>query len=154
MPSLQADIAQALATRLASITEANGYDCDVKNVWADDMPLGLEMQPHDLPAIFVIDEGAQLSQDHGTLDVQRTFRLQLVHSRVPDSVMAEVVRAVAKAVFANSPTAQVQTEFRSIHPRVYQVRLIDAETDLNLLEANRIASLRLVVHYRTKPFDL
>lgn len=152
--SLRSDIGLALKARLASITTANGYPVDVKKVFYDEIPLGLELSPEDLPAIFLLDDGASYEHEHGLLNVARAFRVQLVdQGEATDEAMNLLIRCVGKAVWANSATAQIQDAFR-FHERVYQVDIDTDETDLHMIEGNRIASAQMIVHYRTRPYDL
>lgn len=153
-PSIRAQVGHALADRLRTVTAANGYDADIKQVYYDSIPLGLELTPEQLPAIFVLDEGSSVEHDKGVLDVARAYRLQLVHSQVPDDTMDELLRAVAKAIWANSPTAERVDGWRDMHQRIYQVTLDGDATDVHAIDENRIATMRLIVQYRTKPFDL
>jgi len=152
-PSIRAQVGVALADRLASITTANGYQYTVKSVFQDKMPMGLDLEEKDLPAILIIDEGGIPEHIQQVVHWARSYRLQIVDGEVPDTKLAELMRAIGKAVFANHPTADLTSEFR-FHERVYQVEFGPDETDLFMIEANRIATMQLVVHYRTKPFDL
>lgn len=153
-PSVRAQVGQSLADRLATIKTVAGWPREVVNVWYNDLPLGLELMDHDLPAIFVLDDGAPYQHKQQVVDVSRNFRLQFVMPKgTTDEVMDELIRDAVKAIFADSPTADVLSEFR-MHPRIYQVTLSGDDVDHHVIEANRIASLRLIVHYRTKPTDL
>lgn len=154
MPSLRSEIFTAFATRLQSITAANGYPIPIKRVFFDKIPLGLELTPEDLPALFALDDGATMEHQHQIVDVALALRVQIVDAEEQsDDRMNELLREVAKALWANSPTAQVQDQFR-IHSRVYQMEMDSDETDLHMIDGNRIATTRLIVHYRTRPYDL
>ena len=52
--SLKEQIQLGLVTRLQSITAANGYDTDVVNVYSDEIPMGLNLDEYELPAILVV----------------------------------------------------------------------------------------------------
>lgn len=155
MSSVRSQVGLALRTRLASITAANSYPIEIKQVYYDKIPLGLELTPEDLPALFLLDDGADTKHLHGVIEVARQFRVQIVDQEdSTDDRMNELIRLVAKAVWANSATAEVQDQFRSIHERIYQVEMVGDETDLHMIEGNRIASTQMIVHYRTRPYDL
>lgn len=154
MTSVASQIGQALKARLETITALAGYPVPLKKVFFDKIPMGLELSDAQLPVAFLLDDGASYSHQHSRLDVARAFRIQLVNvESASDETMSEMIREVAKAVYANSPTATVEGAFR-FHERVVWVELSDDESDLHMIEANRIAALRLIVHYRTRPYDL
>lgn len=155
MASLRSAIGLAIKGRLESITEANGYPIGVKKVFYDRIPLGLELAPEEMPALFLLDDGAAMNHEHGLVNVVRAWRVQIVDGETADDDrMNELIRLVAKALWANSPSAQVQDQFRSMHPAVYQMAMTEDETDLHMIEGNRIASAQFLVHYRTRPYDL
>lgn len=155
MTSIRSEVGLGLKARLETITTANLYPIGVKKVFYDKIPLGLELLPEDLPALFLLDDGASMQHLHGLIEVARAFRVQIVDNEdATDDRMNELIRLVSKAIWANSPTAQVQDAFRSIHERIYQVEMDADETDLHMIEGNRIASVQMIVHYRTRPYDL
>jgi hypothetical protein len=154
MTSIRNAVGQALADRLKTITTAVGWPREIKNVWYDDIPLGLELMEHHCPALFVLDDGGSFRHQQQVVDVARNFRIQIVMPKeTVDSEMDLLIRLIVKAIFANSPTAEVTGEFR-VHPIVYQITLQGDDVDHHVIEANRIASIRFIVHYRTKPYDL
>ncbi len=152
--SIRNEVGQALTDRLKTIKTANGYPFDVKQVYYDTIPMGLELTPEDMPALFLMDDGATIEHLHQSLEIARAFRVQIVHTaEASDDTMNTLIRLIAKAVWANHPTAQVQDAFR-FHERVYWVQMDSDETDLHMIESNRIATARMIVHYRTRPYDL
>lgn len=152
--SIRSQVGLALQTRLQTITTANGYDVGIRNVYYDTIPMGLELAPEDMPAIFLLDDGATYEHEHKVVNVSRAFRMQIWDAGgVSDDVMNSYIRAIGKAIYADSPTAQVTDMFR-IDPSVYWVQMDSDETDLFMIEANRIATTRYIVHYRTRPYDL
>jgi hypothetical protein len=154
MTDLRTSVGEALKTRLETITTANGYDLTVKKVWFDDIPLGLGLSPEDLPALLLLDDGASFTHEHQLVNVQLAIRVQIVESEeAPDNRLNAIIRAIGKAVWANSAVAEVQDQFR-FHPKVYQVAMESDETDLHVIDGNRIATTRMIVHYRTRPYDL
>jgi len=154
MSSIRSDVGIALKTRLETIKTANGYPVGFAHVFYDEIPLSLELSPEDLPAVFLLDEGGAYAHEHQVLNVTRSWRLQLIHGEeATDEQMNELIRMISKAIFANHPTANVQDAFR-FHERVYQVSLETDETDLRMIEGNRIATVNLLTYYRTRPQDL
>jgi len=155
MTALKTQIQQGLVDRLKTIQNVNGYDLTVEKVYFDQIPMGMDLADFELPAILCIAGQDKPEQSHGCMRGNWSFELQLIHGDQPDSVMDDFVRAVLKAVYANSPTAQVNTAFRGpppngIHASVYDVNLKDLWTDLNMIEANRMYGVVLGIRYETK----
>lgn len=151
--SKRAQIMEALGERLAKVTAANGYPQTIKKVYVDEIPLGLKLEPQQLPAIFVLDDQDLNRHEQQALDLAWKIELQLVLPRVKDSVVHEHVRSIVKAIYADSPTAEGTMGMR-FHPAVTWVELLTISSDLNMIEANRLASIEILVHYRGKPWDL
>jgi hypothetical protein len=151
--SLKTQILYALKDRLAIVKVANGWPVDVNEIFVDEIPMGLDMQPHQLPAIIVMDDQDIFSHEHQALDCAWKIELQLVLEKCPDSKVHELARNVLKAIFAGHPTTESNGGFR-FHPAVTWVQLQAQHGDLHMIEANRMASIELVIHYRTKPWNL
>lgn len=153
--SLRSDIGLAIKARLATITAANGYATDLKAVYYDEIPMGMELSSEQLPALFLLDDGQNHNHLHGVIEVQWSLRMQIfTGENESDEYLNKIIRAVAKALWANSPTAEVNDQFRSIHPSIYQLTSVGDETDLHMIDSNRVATIRAIVHYRTKPYNL
>ena len=157
--SLKEDIQNGLVAKLQKITTANGYDTDVQNVYADDIPMGLDLYDSDLPAILLV--GGDDEQERSMQWVKGLWNLeiQLIHKQVADGVMHRFVRDVAKAIFADSPTAQRNEAWRGpqpggIHESVYDIWQRNIESDLNMIEANRFFCVNYVLRYQTRPHNL
>lgn len=154
MSSIRSEVGLALKARLSKVTTANGYTSNIKKVYYDKIPMGLELESSDLPAFFLLDDGAGMAHLHGLVDVSRVFRVQVVDREdASDDTMNEHLRNIGKVIWADSPTAEVQDQYR-FHERVYQVEMDADDTDLHMIEGNRIASVQMIVHYRTRPYDL
>ena len=151
---VRADIQAGLATRLGTITTANGYTTNVVKVFVDDIPMALDLDDSEVPAILVLAGGDNPEMKHQCYYGNWEFELQLIHNEVADSVMDQFVRDVYKAVFANSPTASINTAFRSIDPTIYNIRPLQIMTDLNMIDANRIYNTTLMVQFTTQLFNL
>lgn len=154
-PSVRAQICQGVADRLETVKTSNGYTTNIRRILYDDVELGMDLKVQHMPAIIVLDEGVSWNHQLSSLDGQQSLRLQLVLAEgSKDEDIHEMIRDVAKALFANSPTSERVDGFRTIHPKIKWIQLTDDITDLHMIRANRIATLRLLVHYRTKPWDL
>ena len=154
MSSTKTQILQNLADRLRTITEANGYPFTVREVYADEIPMGLDLEEYVLPAILLIDGPDKHTLLHQCVEGIWTIELQLIHKDLSDSVMNDFVAEVYRAIWADSPTAERHDGFRSIHPSIYLISPLSISPDLNMIEANRIYGISLNIHYRTKLYNL
>jgi len=152
MASRRSEILNAIAARLATITTANGYSLNVKKVYYDDIPLGIELADHEIPAILLLDKECRTEHEYQEVDCQWLFELQLIHGQVPDSTMLDFTRQVLKALYANSPTLETTSALR-LHPAVYDMQIEGAFGDLHTIEANRFAILDIIVFCRLRPWD-
>lgn len=151
--SVRGDIELNLSDRLRTITSANGYTTNVAKVFADEIPMGLDLDDFEMPAILVIPGKEVHNMLHQQLEAEWLFELQLVHGDVTDSVMHQFVRDVYKAIWADSPTEPRHRAFK-FSPHVTHVLPGELETDLNMIEANRLWIITIVVHYRSKLTNL
>jgi hypothetical protein len=152
--SLHADIQAALAARLATITTANGYGTNVQTVYYDEIPMGLELNDYQLPAIFLIDNVTPLSTQFPKVQAKWNVTLQLWSAKVSDSVMWDFIKDVFKSLYANSPTAEIVGQFRTIHQKIVEISPLSIASDLQMIEANRVYVISLEVHYRTDLFNM
>lgn len=152
--SIKGQILAAFANRLTSITTVNGYGTNVKKVYSDKIPMGIQLNKQSLPSIFVLEGPDSIDMQFGCMVGNWDFRLQLWHNEVGDVQMVEFSRDVLKSIFANSPTAQRVDAFRGLHPNITEVIPLSISPDLNMIEANRVTEISFVVRYRTKLFDL
>lgn len=151
--STRGDILAALAARLAKITTANGYATNVKKVYYDEIPMGLELAEHELPAIFCLDRDDVPQLEHGVFKGNWQVKLQLWHNPNPDSTMLDFVRDVFKVIYSDHPASQVRNMFK-VHPRVVEITPSAIASDLNMIEANRVYEVGFIVQYRTELFNL
>jgi hypothetical protein len=68
--------------------------------------------------------------------------------------MDQFVRDVHKVIWADSPTATRNDAWRGpaptgIHESVYSVRPLKTETDLNMIEANRLYMVHIEINFST-----
>jgi hypothetical protein len=151
--SVKAQIMQIVAERLKTITTANFYSTDVKEVYFDTIPMGIDLNDYQLPAIFLMDRMDNIVTNFQDAENTWEFALQLWHQKVPDSTMYEFVRDVYKAIYAGSPTAETNGAFR-MHPYIVEFKPGTIVSDLQMIEANRVLDLTFTIKYRTKLYNL
>jgi hypothetical protein len=156
---VKADIQAGLAARLAKIGPGNGYTTDTVTVYYNEIPFGLELEDDKLPAILIIagDDIPEMKQ--GCYYGHWLFELQLWHRRVDDSVMDQFVRDVNKVIYADDPVAQRNDAWRGpaptgIHESVYDIRPLKFETDLNMIEANRLYLAHYEINFTSFLYNL
>lgn len=147
-------INNALIARLQTITAVNGYDTDIAKVYGDKIPMGLELEDFNMPAILCISGDDKPEMKHQCYHGTWHFELQLWHGDVDDKVMLRYVRDVYKAIFAGGATAQINNAFRSLHPSVYNVIPMPTLSDLGMIEANRCYMVNIAIQYSTKLWNL
>lgn len=157
--SKKEEIQIGLIARLEKLTSANGYDTDVQNVFVEEIPMGLDLDEHQVPAILVVSGVDTLERSHQWVKGSWEFEFQLWHNEVTDAIMQRFVRDVAKVIFADSPTAVRNEAWRGaqpigIHESVYNVWQQEIIPDLNMLEANRCYICDYLIQYQTRPHDL
>ncbi len=155
MATIISSIQENLAQRLLTIKNANGYNTDVKGVHYDSIPMGLELEPHQLPAILLIAIRNEIDRKVNCNINKIVFEVQLIGlDSASDSYMFDFISDVYKAIFANSPTADVLTLFRTIHPSIYDIKSDGSQFDLNMIEANRFAIVDLQVFYNANYINI
>lgn len=152
--SLKADILASVKTRLTSISEANGYSLSPKEVYVDEIPMGIQLNEYQLPAILLMEGVDTPTTQHRRVDGLMNIIIQLWHNRVGDVIMSNYVRDCFKAIYANSPTAEKEDEFRTIHPKVVEFIPLRITPDLNMIEANRVTELSFNIRYSSRLYDL
>jgi hypothetical protein len=149
--SIRSEIKNNLATRLRTISAANGYSTSLIAVYEEKIPMGINLEPHEVPAILLISGPCVIDpKGQNCIYCDWSFYLQLIHADVSDSIMETYVREVSKAIFANSPSADRQDEYRLIHPSIYKADITEIEPDLNMIDANRFAIMTLKIKFITK----
>lgn len=148
------DIETGLAQRLRTLTAANGYTTNVAKVFAEEIPMGMDLDDFELPGILVIPSGEKHEMEHQQLVAQWEFEIQLIHGDVSDSVMHQFVRDVYKCIWANSATADTNRPAFKWQKNITHVLPGSIETDLNMIESNRLWIVTIVVHYRSKLTDI
>lgn len=153
--STKGDILQAIATRLEKLKSSNGYSLDVKKVYYDKIPMGLDLNSYQLPVLFILEGQDQITMQHKCVIGNWNVRLQLwANVDVGDLTMNNYIRDVFKCLYADSFDAQREDAFRGLHTSLVQITPLSIDSDLNMIKANRIYEVNLSVEYRSKLFSL
>ena len=153
--SMRDEILANLKTRLDSITTAAGYATNLFRVFKDQIPMGMSLEPHELPAILLIPGMTKIDpKPSNRINCEWTVYLQLIDGAVSDSAMMNFVTDVGKAIFAGNATADRQDEYRTIHPSIYKLDIVAIEPDLNMIDSNRFFIVELNIKFTTKYNDL
>ncbi len=103
---------------------------------------------------FYTNVGFTLREDTGQKSLWE-FDLQLWHDvDTGDIAMAALVAEVFKVIYADSPSAQVDGEFRKLHPSLVEIVPTTIASDLQMIDANRVQEITFTVKYRTKLFSM
>jgi len=153
--STRSEIMQAIADRLVTITSANGYDLNLKKVYYDKIPMGIQLLSHQLPCLFLLSDSDNPKMQNSCVIGDWTIRIQIwAEGKASDFQMDDYVRDVFKCIYANSSTAQVNDQFRSLHSKLVRIEPLSIDPDLNMIEANRVYELTFKIEYRTNLFSL
>lgn len=145
----------SLVDRLKTITTANGYRTNVAKVFSDEIPMGLSLDAFEIPAILVITGLSDIKYQQGWVIVKTLFELQLINnSTVGDSVMNNFAGDVARAIHANSPVVKRNDAFREFNGKPTSFRMIEIDTDLNMIEENRFYCMTWECEFHAHPTDL
>ena len=148
-------IQQSLVDRIKTVTAANGYDTDIQKVFSDEIPMGLDLDEFELPAVLVISGKDTFDWQTQWIKGNWIIELQLIHLHsVGDSIMHNFVRDVVKSISANSPTLVKGDAWRIFDGKPTSVKPIETDTDLNMIDGNRFYSITYMVQYHTHPTDL
>lgn len=139
------EISNALVARIELVTKANNYSQDIQVVAFDKVKLNIaDYENHELPAVQLIDLSAlyehQISQSKTSWQIaveicmRTTEGLGIVDQGQLWDLQEDVVRSIMKV-----PNLGISY--------VLHVKLLDALTDLHVLEPNYIATVGLEVLY-------
>lgn len=152
--SVKGLITTALRDRLTTITTANGYATNVQNVFFDKIPMGLNLQQHELPAIILIQGVDNQRTEIGCVIGDWEIELQLWHCEgVSDCEMNDFERDVYKAIYANSATKKTSQAYK-IHPSLVDISPSRVVPDLNMIDSNRVSMLFFNLEYRTPLYNM
>jgi hypothetical protein len=117
--------------------------------------MGIQLSKHQVPAIFLLDRINPIILEHHVVKGDWEFDLQLWHDvDTGDIAMAALVAEVFKVIYADSPSAQVDGEFRKLHPSLVEIVPTTIASDLQMIDANRVQEITFTVKYRTKLFSM
>ena len=146
---LLSDIQIGLATRLGKIKTANGYTTNVNNVLYDKIPMALELEDHECPAILLLLSSLSIQRVVGCNDNTANFELQLIlPGSATDDELIQFSSDVYKAIYSDDPIVTNINGIRTIHPAIFDIKSDNIEFDLNMIEANRFAMITLQVMFR------
>jgi hypothetical protein len=146
---LLSDIQANLASRITSVTTANGYTTNVKQVFFDKVPMGLHLEDHELPAVLLLLNNLGIERKVGCNEYTANFEVQLIlPADDNDDKVIQFASDIFKAIYSDSPTAININGIRTIHPAIFDVKSDNIEFDLNMIEANRFAMITLQVFFR------
>jgi hypothetical protein len=166
--STRSKIKNSIDAKLREISTSIGYQTDVVKVFSDEaenddkIPMGLELDQAELPSIISLagddtpgraDPGKGLT--HGCWYGNWELELQLWHEEVTDAVMHAFVRDVYKALYAGSSSGTKNNAFRSLgDKKIYDLKPLSIEHDLNMIEANRCFTCFFLVQYTSELWNL
>lgn len=146
---LLSDIQINLATRLAKIKTVNGYTTNVNNILYDKIPMGLELEDHELPAILLLLGSLNIQRMVGCNENTANFEIQLIlPADASDEEMIQFASDVYKVIYSDDPVVTNINGIRTIHPAIFDIKSDNIEFDLNMIEANRFAMITLQVMFR------
>lgn len=152
--SVKTDIQTALKARLETITSANGYPLTVYNVYNDALPLAMDLQTFEVPAILILNGKDTPKHEHQWIEGRWLVHLQLIHKKAASDEEMEIFsNSVFRAIYANSPTVRRNGEFRKLGKSTqWQIVLMDP--DVNMIDVNRMTELVFEVQYHCHPTEI
>lgn len=153
--SIRDEILTNLKSRLDTIKTAVGYSTNVFKIFKDQIPMGMSLEPHELPAVLLIPGMTKIDpKPSNRINCEWTVYLQLIDGAVSDAAMMNFVTDIGKAIFAGNATADRQDDYRTIHPSIYKFDIVAIEPDLNMIDSNRFFIVELNIKFTTKYNDL
>jgi hypothetical protein len=147
MAGVKSQIQSDLAARLRTVTTANGYSTDIQNVFEDDIPMGMDLMSHEVPAVLILNGKDTPKHEHQWIQGNWLIHLQLIHRPgETDETMKCFVGDVNKAIFADSPTLKRNDKFRSLGKST-QWHLVLVDPDVNMIDVNRFTEIVYEVQY-------
>lgn len=152
--SVKTQIQTDLKARLETIKTANGYPITVYNVYNDAIPLAMDLQEFEVPAILILNGKDTPKHEHQWIRGQWLIHLQLIHKKAAsDEQMAIFKNSIYRAIYANSPTIERNGEFRKIGAST-QWHIVLEDPDLNMIDVNRMTEIVFEVQYHCHPTQI
>lgn len=146
---LLSDIQTGLATRILTVKTVNGYTTNINNVFYDKIPMALELEEYELPAVLLLLSNLTIERKIGCNENTANFEIQLIlPGEAGDSEVIQFASDVYKAIYSDSPMVVNINGIRTIHPAIFDVKSDNIEFDVNMIEANRFAMITLQVMFR------
>ena len=152
--SVKTDIQTALKARLATITTANGYPLTVHNVFNDALPLAMDLQEFEVPAILILNGKDTPKHEHQWIEGRWLMHLQLIHKKAAsDEEMEIFANSVFRSIYADSPTVRKNGEFRRLG-KATQWHIVLVDPDVNMIDVNRMTEIVFEVQYHCHPTEI
>lgn len=152
--SVKTQIQTDLKARLETITTANGYPIEVFKVFNDAIPLAMDLNEFEIPAILILNGKDTPKHEHQWLRGNWLIHLQLIHKKAAsDEEMAIFANSVVRAIYADSPTIERNGEFRRLGQST-QWHLVLVDPDLNMIDVNRMTEMVFEVQYHCHPTQI
>ena len=150
MAGLKSTIADALVGKIQNVTVANSYSQDLKTVVFDKVRLNIaDYQDYQLPAVQVIDLSTIFKHEMSRsltswfVVLEICMRTTETIGTVDQKALWDLEEDVKRAVFQDP---KLGLGANNDVPIVHAL-LVDAQTDLHVLEPNYIATLGLEIKY-------
>lgn len=142
--SIGGEILTALQSRLQTITTGAGYGNTIKGVRLNTSEPTLNASVIDLPLIEIITEGETYEHNaSSSYWATTTVILYLVAEKAyTDVQMENLMTDIRKALFGGSANASGNTGV-TLGGKVSSMHLVDAVSDLNMIESNRVYMIRI-----------
>ncbi len=146
----EAKLLEAIKTRLESITTAHGYTIGVRTVVINYGVLNINVDKTKTPLIEVV-QGPE-DYEHGVggqLTVKENIFLRVVMAKgTSDVELADLKSCIIRCLYANAFNGQTNDGIRLDNYASY-FQLVRCESDVGLVDANRIFSLQLAITRNT-----
>lgn len=146
----RSDISSGLAAKLAEITIANGYQTNTENVFHDEIPLGIQLDEYEVPALMLIEMDDDQNREKQCVRNVWEFQIQLWNLKEStNTIMNAYVSDVYKAIFAGAAASPRLGAFRDIHPSIYDIQPLTIIADVNTIETHRVRCVDIEVYYES-----
>lgn len=146
----EAKLLEAIKTRLESITIAGGYPVAVRTVIINYGVLNINVDKTKTPLIEVVQGPEEYQHGvSGQLTVNENIFLRVVMAKGTSDVdLADLKACIIRCLFADTYAGQTNDGIRLDNYASY-FQLVRCESDVGLVDANRIFSLQLSITRNT-----
>lgn len=137
---------EALATRLRTLTLANGYDHDMKRVITDSSEMGINLPETDLPTVEIVNDITPYEHmaSSSYWAEQHVILFIVAPKSWTDGQMEDLLADIKKCLYGGSASASGNTGI-TLDGAVQSIHLVQSAGDLNLIEANRTYVLKIIL---------